>query len=318
MRQAAVAVALSLLTCGLYVFARPDRSKWGERADAGFTPPASVRVDNGLVYARYGNRSMHLDLYRPAYLGRTPVPAVVVMRGGGFQHGDSKGFGFIAAHLAQAGFAAACIQYRTTRDALFPAPLQDAKAAVRWLRANAAAYRIDPDAVGAIGGSAGGYLAALLATTDGAADLEGDGGNRGVSSRVTAAVAMATPADFVDMSPYSRRAVDTIEGFIGSPLDRLADARRRASPATYVSRNSAPILLIHGDVDPDIPSGQALLLLRRYQEAGAHAELLMIPGAPHDPYNYTRWFGEVMDRSVGFLRHAFEQTPESMKAFEVP
>ena len=113
------------------------------------------------------------------------------MRGGGWQHGDSKGFAFIAAALAQAGFAAACIQYRTSQEAPFPAAVHDAKAAVRWLRANAGAYRIDPDAIGAIGGSAGAHLAAMLATSDAAADLEGGGGHAGVSSRISAAVARA-------------------------------------------------------------------------------------------------------------------------------
>ncbi len=308
MRQPAVVLALSVVVAGLYAFTDADRSKWGERADAGFVPPPNLRIDRDLVYARYGNRSMLLDLYRPAAVSRKPIPAVVVMRGGGFLHGDSKGYGFIAAYLAQAGFAAACIQYRTSQEARFPAAVQDAKAAVRWLRANASEYRIEPDAIGALGGSAGGYLAAMLATSSDVPDLEGTGGYPGISSRVAAAVAMATPADFVDMSPYSRRAVSVIEPFIGSPLDRLVDARRRASPVSYVTRSAAPILLIHSDVDPDLPYSQALLLQRRYQEAGASAELLTIQGAPHDPWNYTRWFPYVMDRAVGFLKQAFART----------
>jgi acetyl esterase/lipase len=302
-RQWAVISTLFVLT-GLYAFTYPGRSRWGERADADFVTPANVRIDGELVYAQYGQRSMHLDLYRPAVLGRTPIPAVVVMRGGGFQHGDSKGFGFIAASLAQAGFAAACIQYRTSQEARFPAAVQDAKAAVRWLRANARDYRIDPDAVSAIGGSAGAYLAAMLATSGGVPDLEGDGGNAGVSSRVSAAVAMATPADFVDLSPYPRRALAAVEPFFGSPLERQLDARRRGSPISYVTRTSAPILLIHSDSDPDLPYSQALLLLQKYREAGASAELLTIPGGPHDPWNYRRWFPSLMDRAAVFLKHA--------------
>src|SRR4051812_34494275 len=163
MRQSAVILLLFGLT-GIYVLAHPSRNRWGERAEIGFPITRDLRIDDGLVYARYGTRSMHLDLYRPAKVTRQLLPAVVVIRGGGYQHGDSKGYGFIAAHLARAGFAAACIQYRTSQEARFPAPVQDAKAAVRWLRANAAEYRLDPDAIGAIGGSAGGHLAALLAT----------------------------------------------------------------------------------------------------------------------------------------------------------
>jgi pectinesterase len=306
MRQSAV-VGLFVLT-GLYAFALPGRSKWGERADAGFVAPASLRIAGDVVYARYGDRSLLLDLYRPGKVSRDPIPAVVVIRGGGWQHGDSRGYGFIAASLAQAGFAAACIQYRTSQEAPFPAAIQDAKAAVRWLRANAAEYRIDPDRIGAIGGSAGAHLAALLATSEGAPDLEGDGGYPGVSSRVNAAVAMGVAADFVDLTPYSRNAVAVIESFIGAPLDRQLDARRRASPASHVTRSAAPILLIHSDIDPVAPYSQALLLQGRYRDAGARAELLTIPGAPHDPWNYTRWFPYVMDRAAAFLKDTFSKT----------
>jgi acetyl esterase/lipase len=303
MKRALLLALPTLIT--LSVVSMHHRPDWGERAETAFPPSRDLRVDDSLVYARYGNRSLHLDLYRPAKVTRQPIPAVVVIRGGGFQHGDSKGFAFIAAYLAQSGLAAACIQYRISSEARFPAALNDAKAAVRWLRANAAEYRIDPNKLGAMGGSAGGYLAAMLATTDGAADLEGEGGNPGVSSRVAAVVAMATPADFVDMSPYPKQAVALIESFIGAPLAQVPDARRRASPAAYVTRNAAPILLIHSDVDPDVPYSQPILLQRTYREAGASAELVTITGAPHDPWNYARWFPDVMDHAVAFLKQTF-------------
>ena len=231
-------ITLSIVV--VHVVRRPD---WGDRAETRFPVQRDLRADTSIVYAHYGGRSMLLDLYRPAKVTRQPIPAVVVIRGGGFQQGDHHGFGFIAGYLAKSGFAAACVQYRISSEARFPAAVQDVKAAVRWLRANAAEYDIDPDRLGAIGGSAGALLAALLATTDGVRDLDGDGGNIGVSSRVGAVVAMATPADFVDMSPYPTQAVNLIEQWIGSPLNRYAEARRRASPATYVTRNAAPILL---------------------------------------------------------------------------
>ena len=301
MRQSAIALVLGALT-GLYVAAFHGRSPWGERADAAFVRPADVRVDDELVYARDGQRAMHLDLYRPAKPPRDLLPAVVVLRGGGWQHGDSKGFAFIASALAQAGFAAACVQYRTSQEAPFPAAVQDAKAAVRWLRANAEAYRIDPDAIGAIGGSAGAHLAAMLATSAAAADLEGDGGNAGVSSRISAAVAMAPAVDFVDLTPYPKVALMAMEPFLGAPLERHLDERRRASPAGYVTREAAPILLIHSDVDPGPPYGQSLLMRDKYRAAGAHAELLTIPGGPHDPWNYQRWFPLIMERAIAFLK----------------
>src|SRR5258708_15456790 len=162
-----------------YLAAQPDRSRWGERADKAFAPPGNLRIDRDLVYARYGKRSLSLDLYRPAKVSRDPIPGVVVIRGGGWQHGDSRGYGFIASYLAQAGFAAACIQYRTSTEARFPAAVHDAKAAVRWLRANAAEYRIDPGALGAIGGFPRRHPAPLLATTHRVPGLPREGGQTG-------------------------------------------------------------------------------------------------------------------------------------------
>jgi len=289
--------------CLLPRLARPD---WGARADEAFAPPSNLRIERDLTYARYGSREMHLDLYRPAQVSRALLPTVIVIRGGGFQWGDSKGFAFIAARLAQAGFAAACIQYRTSGEARFPAPIQDAKAAVRWVHANAATYRLDPDAIGAIGGSAGGYLATFLATTAGAVEFEGDGGNAGESSRIGAAVAMATAADFVDLHPYPREAREVLAAFIGAPLERMNEARRAASPVSYVSQTSAPLLLIHSDADPSVPYAQAQLLQQRYAAVGADAELFTVSGAPHDPWNYVRWFSDLMTRSAEFLHSRLE------------
>jgi acetyl esterase/lipase len=287
---------------GLCLVPRLTRPDWGPRADADFSPPRDLRVEHYLEYARYGDRVLHLTLYRPAKVSRALLPTVIVMRGGGFQHGDNQGFAFIAASLAQASFAAACIQYRTTAVAGFPAPIEDAKAAVRWVRANAATYRLDPDAIGAIGGSAGGYLAAFLATTAGVADLEGNGGNAAESSRIGAAVAMATAADFVDLKPYPREVHYVLEAFIGAPIGRMDAARRAASPVSYVTRTSAPLLLIHSDSDPSVPYAQARMLQQRYAAAGADAELITVSGGPHDPWNYTRWFPDLMSRSAAFLK----------------
>jgi len=298
----ALPALVTLSIVAIHDVRRPD---WGERAETRFPPEDNLRVDRDVAYAHYGRRSMVLDLYRPARVSRHLTPAVLVIRGGGFEQGDHHGFAFIAASLAKSGYAAACVQYRISSEAHFPAAVHDVKAAVRWLRANGEAYGIDPDRLGAIGGSAGGLLVALLATTDGVADLEGEGGNPGVSSRLAGAVAMAAPADFTDMSPYPRQAHVLLGRWIGTPISEAADARRRASPATYVTRHAAPILLIHSDADPDVPYSQAMLLQRRYQDVGAHAQILTVHGAPHDPWNYARWFPELMDHAVGFFKQAF-------------
>lgn len=141
--------------------------------------PASVKVERDLVYARYGNREVKLDLYLPRTPAGNAIPCIVVIHGGGWRSGDKTRFAPIAAALAEQGFAAACIGYRLLPEVEFPAPILDCKAAVRWVRAHATRYGIDPDRLGAIGGSAGGHLVAMLGTSAHLTALEGDGGNPG-------------------------------------------------------------------------------------------------------------------------------------------
>ncbi|MBM3855948.1 MAG: alpha/beta hydrolase, partial [Verrucomicrobia bacterium] len=165
--------------------------------------PTSVQVERDLVYARYGDREVKLDLYLPRQPASAKIPCIVVIHGGGWRSGDKTRFAGQAAYLADKGFAAACIGYRLLPEVTFPAPIVDCKAAVRWVRANAARYGIDPERIGATGGSAGGHLTAMLATSHKVKELEGDGGNAGLSSRVQAAVAMATPAEMTRFAERS-------------------------------------------------------------------------------------------------------------------
>jgi pectinesterase len=252
-----------------------------------YQPSDSVKVAGDIVYARCGERQVQLDLYLPKQPPSERVPCVVVIHGGGWRSGDKSRLAAIANYLAEQGFAAACIGYRLLPEAKFPEPIQDCKAAVRWVRANARQYGIDPDRIGAIGGSAGAHLAAMLATSHKVAELEGDGGSAGVSSRVQAVVAMATPAD---MTRFAQRA--------GRPEDLAA----LISPITHVDGDSAPILLIHSDADRTVPYEQSVALQKKYEEAGVRAELVTIADAPHAFWNLQRWFDEAMPRAVGFYR----------------
>ena len=123
---------------------------------------SGVEVTEDLTYARYGDRVLMLDLYRPVLQSSALLPAIVVIRGGSWRRGDKKRFGPMAAALAERGLAAVSIEYRTSDEATFPAAVHDTKAAVRWLRRNADRYGLDANAIGAIGGSAGGHLALYL------------------------------------------------------------------------------------------------------------------------------------------------------------
>jgi pectinesterase len=195
--------------------------------------------------------------------------------------------------MADQGFAAACIGYRLLPEAKFPEPVLDCKAAVRWVRANAAKYGIDPDHIGAIGGSAGGHLVAMLGTSHNEPKLEGDGGNAGVSSRVQAVVAMATPADMSRMAERNN-------------LDK--DLAALISPLTHVTKESAPILLMHGTKDTLVPLMQSERLLEKYQQAGAPAQLEKIADGKHAFWNGEPWFDNTMKRAVDFFRAEFNVT----------
>jgi pectinesterase len=249
--------------------------------------PASVKVERDLVYARYGDREVKLDLYLPKQPAAAKIPCIVVIHGGGWRSGDKTRFAAQAAYLADQGFAAACIGYRLLPEVTFPAPIVDCKAAVRWVRANAKKHGLDPDRIGATGGSAGGHLTAMLATSHQEKKLEGEGGHASFSSRIQAAVAMATPADLARLGERA--------GF-DSKLAALV------SPVTYVDRQTAPMLLLHSDTDRTVPYAQSELLLRKLQENGVPAELVKIPNAPHAFWNGEQWFGDVMTRTTQFFR----------------
>lgn len=250
-----------------------------------FVLPANVSIEKNIVYARYGSREVMLDLYLPKERTASPLPCVVVIHGGGWRSGDKQRFARHAAYLASKGFAAACIGYRLLPEVGVPECVQDCKAAVRWVRANAARYGLDPDRIGTIGGSAGAHLVAMLGTSYKVKKLEGVGGNPGGSSRVQAVVALAAPTNLTEM---------------GERLGMDAATARAMSPVTYVDRDSAPLLLLHGEADQAVPLRQSEIILAKYQAAGASARLVKNPKG-HGFWNQ-ELFTETMDRAVAFFR----------------
>lgn len=274
----------------------PDRD-----AQSKYPPPSTLSVTRDLEYARYADRRLLLDLYKPPGTTTTPLPIIAVVRGGGWLRGDKDGFAFIAGYIANAGFATACIEYRPSTEAQFPAAIHDVKAAVRWLRANATRLGVDGSRIGAIGGSAGGHLVALLGTSAGEPTLEGSGGNAGVSSDVAAVVAMAPPTDLgAEWSEGKGR--ESMSSFLGPGLSADDQRLARASPARYVTGTSAPLLLIHSSADSVVPYTQSLRLKARYDERRRPVELVTLAGAPHDFWNYSRWLPEAMQGAIAFFR----------------
>src|SRR5262245_55796454 len=231
---------------------------------------ANAAVERSLVYKRVNGLVLALDLYRPKEVSGL-LPVILCVHGG---HWDAGGKDRCpAVTLVQDGYAVASINYRPTRVAPFPAQIEDCKAAVRWLRANASTYNLDPDRIGVWGYSSGGHLAALLGTSGGVAELEGSGDNMQYSSQVQAVCVVAGPADLPAMTNLGPRRTSAIEGLLGGPLEENKAKAIAASPIHYVSKDDPPFLIVHGEGDRVIPVEQGQRLYEELRKAGVNATL---------------------------------------------
>ena len=241
-------------------------------------------AERGLCYGPHGDAN-RLDLYRPRKAA--PSPLVIWIHGGGWAAGD-KDDGY-PAPLLDAGYAVASINYRLSLQAPFPAQIEDCKAAVRFLRANAARYRLDPNHFGVWGVSSGGHLAALLGTSGGVPELEGDGPNRGVSSRVQAVVDWYGPTDLLrwraqlqGITTVDPDRQDSVVGLLfGGSVQKHRERAETANPIRYITADAAPFLIMHGDRDNTVPLAQSLLLDKALKAAGGESTLLVLHGSGH-------------------------------------
>jgi acetyl esterase/lipase len=254
------------------------------------------RILKGIEFSRpEGSAPLLLDLYLPAGTpGGGTWPAVVHFHGGGWRTGERSslgptvdGFGLSPIEqLVEAGFVVASADYRLSTAATFPAQLLDAKAAVRWVRSNAAEYNVDPERICAWGDSAGGHLAALAGLTPGAAEFRGaDTTDDGVA----AVAAWYPPTDLVRMAAQARPdAVATADDpgsrealLLGAQPAENPDRAAAASPISYVSPDAPPFLLVHGTADRFVPVEQSTTLTDALRQAGADVELLLVEDADH-------------------------------------
>ena len=258
--------------------------------------PPDARRFRKLEVARTPQGPLYLDLYLPTN-APAPLPLIVWIHGGGFHTSPTARDDYLPGRIVGRGYALASIDYRDSKAAPFPAQVQDCKAAVRWLRAHAAEYGIDPERVGVWGISAGGHLAAFLGLSGGEQEYEGDGGNATFSSRVRAACDFCGPTDLLQLvTPETTNAAAALrlmaEDFVGGKPEDRRDLVAKVNPATHADRRDPPILILHGDADPLVAFNQSELLYQALKAVGAEVTFGVVKGGGH------LFVGPEIDRAV--------------------
>lgn len=262
------------------------------------TPPPErydVLEDRDLTFRETDARPLALDLYRPAR--ETPAPLLVHVHGGGWRFGD-KGYRRSARRYAAAGIATASIQYRLSDEATFPDPVRDVVAAVRWLRANADEFGLDPERVALVGGSAGGHLASLVAA---APDDERFHPPEFYPDVPVAVDAVVGHSGVYDMTAPGLRSSRLVTAFVGTDYDEAPETYRAASPVDRAASGDPPVLLFHGTADGIVPYDQATRYRERLQSASVPVDLFTGDGAGHVFYTEKRWFEPTLARQYDFL-----------------
>lgn len=243
-----------------------------------------AKTHRDLVYVEGGHERHKLDLFLPEKADG-PLPLLIWVHGGGWQAGSKENCPPLRSGYLQRGYAVASINYRLSGHAVFPAQIEDCKAAIRWLRTHATDYGLDPTRFGVWGSSAGGHLVALIGTSGDVKEFD-VGANLDQSSRVQAVCDYYGPTDFtvfVTTPGYESHASEASPEakLIGGAVMQNKDKAARVNPITYVSRDDPPFLIVHGDKDPTVPINQSELLFKSLKETGVSSHFHTIHGAVH-------------------------------------
>jgi len=264
---------------------QPERgqgAKPGQRQAPAFDSD-QVNIERDIEYGRAGDRALLLDMVRPKQPSAERLPVIVFIHGGGWRNGDKAGgVARVGEFAASGNYVGVSVGYRLSGEAIWPAQINDCKAAIRFLRANAAKYGIDPDRIGVWGSSAGGHLVNMLGVSGDVKELEGDCGTPGVSSRVTCVVPFCGPTDFVGVQRVEGgREPSAVSALLGGNVDEKKEEAKMASPITHVSADDPPFLIVHGTADPTVPYDQAKRFCEALQKAGVNVNMVSIEGGGH-------------------------------------
>lgn len=246
-----------------------------------------VKAQRDLAYVERGHDRQKLDLYVPEK-GTGPFPLIVWIHGGGWAAGDKGGCPPLRDGFTGRGYAVASLNYRLSGDAVFPAQIEDCKAAIRWLRAHAKEYRLDPAHFGVWGSSAGGHLVALLGAAGGMREFD-VGANLEQSSRVQAVCDYYGPTDLLQMDAHAPAGARMKHDSATSPESRLVggaiqenrEKAARLSPLAYLTKEAPPYLIVHGDQDGTVPHHQSELLFEALGKLGVPVRFITVEGGGH-------------------------------------
>lgn len=240
--------------------------------------PADVVETTGIEYGRAGDRALLLDLYKPRKQASNQLPGLLFLHGGAWRKGKREDYRVYTTWFASRGFVVATASYRLQQVAKFPAALDDCKAAVRWMRANAPKLGIDPERIAVLGGSAGGHLAMMVGYTADNPEFEGGSGTPGISSHVAAVVNFYGPTDLT--TPFAQ-AASGVWDFLGKKYPEDPALWRRASPLYQLRAGAPPTLVFHGTIDDIVPIDQGDALVAKLRELGVPHEYHRLDGWPH-------------------------------------
>ena len=281
-----------LLACCLATTAHAQQSAKAQRpptpAEIGEQYKETVEIRFDQPYTETKNPKQMVDVYLPKKRANDkPLPVVAFVHGGAWAGGSRAMPMAIACDLVASGdYVGVAVGYRLTGEAIWPAQIHDCKAAIRWIRSHAKELNIDPDRIGAFGGSAGGHLVGLLGTSGNVKTLDGKIGKfADLPSNVTCVVDICGPSDMTQpmfVGPLAKTSDPAVKGLLGGELADRLEMAKEASPITYVSKESPPTLLIHGTKDVRVDFKQSERFDAALKNAGASSLLIPLVNIGHD------------------------------------